>query len=65
MDPKLCKAEFFECSFGSPRDGPEILDLSRFHAHFLVRLDSVDVCISRVLSIFTKLAWEPIDTLSN
>ena len=43
---------FVECSFGSPRDGAEILELSRFHADFLIRLDNLDVQILRVLIIF-------------
>ena len=49
------KLSFFECSFGSPRDGAEILELWRFHAHFLVRLDNLDVQIPRVLIIFLKI----------
>ena len=55
IDYKLCKTEFFECSFGSPRDGAEILYLSRFHAQFLVRLDNLDVEIPRVSIIFLKI----------
>ena len=58
IDPKACKTEFFECSFGSPRDGPEILELWRFHAYFLVRLGGLDEQIPRVLNIFRKnLIW--------
>ena len=34
IDWKSCKTEFFEYSFGSPRDRPKILDPSRFRADF-------------------------------
>ena len=50
-----CKTEFVECSFGSPRDGPKILELWRFHADVLVRLDNLDVQIPRVLIIFLTI----------
>ena len=46
---------FFEYSFGSPRDRPKILDFIFVIRLFLVRFESVDVRIPRVLSIFHKI----------
>ena len=54
-DWKSCKTEFFEYSFGSPRDRPKILDFIFAIRLFLVRFESVDVRIPRVLSIFHKI----------
>ena len=55
IDWKSCKTEFFEYSFGSPRDRPKILDFIFAIRLFLVRFESVDVRIPRVLSIFHKI----------
>ena len=32
-ETKASETEYFECSLGSPRHGPGMLELCRFHAH--------------------------------
>ena len=57
-----CKTEFFECSFRSPRDRPEISKLWRFHAHCWFGW-TAGICIFLWFYAFLlKSAFEPITT---